>query len=188
MTDIHAHPTNNRLSAYLQGRLDEPEMDEIEQHLSSCDSCCRWIREQPEDSLVVKLRGRGAATAVEDESAVGPPPGLQVPSSFVLGADLKATVHQAQPTVASLPTDLDDHPRYRVVAALGSGGMGTVYRAEHRLMDRPVALKVIRGDLLGDPALVERFRTLRISGRISTAWAARSTSSWPAGRRSPIAD
>src|SRR5689334_23036308 len=113
MTDIGVHPTNNRLSAYMQGRLDEPEMDEIEQHLSSCDSCCRWIREQPEDSLVAKLRGRGAATAVEDESAVGPPSGLQVPSSFVLGADLKATVHQADPTVASLPRDLNDHPRYR---------------------------------------------------------------------------
>jgi Protein kinase domain/WD domain, G-beta repeat len=41
---------------------------------------------------------------------------------------------------------------------LGAGGMGTVYRAEHRLMDRPVALKVIRGDLLGSAGLVERFR------------------------------
>src|SRR5262249_57871334 len=105
-----------------------------------------------------KLRGGGAATVAEDESAVGPTPGLQVPSSFVLGADVKATVHQAQSTVANLPRDLDDHPRYRVVAALGTGGMGTVYRAEHRLMGRPVALKVIRGDLLGDPSLVERFR------------------------------
>ena len=77
MTDIDAHPTTNRLSAYIQGRLDEPEMDEIEQHLSSCDSCCRWIREQPEDSLVAKLRGRGAATVAEDEvrgrADVGPP-------------------------------------------------------------------------------------------------------------------
>ena len=36
--------------------------------------------------------------------------------------------------------------------------MGAVYRAEHRLMDRPVALKVIRGDLLGNEAMVERFR------------------------------
>ena len=42
MTDIEAvHPPADRLSAYAQGRLDEPEMDEIEQHLSSCDSCCQ---------------------------------------------------------------------------------------------------------------------------------------------------
>src|SRR5437868_1469548 len=49
-------------------------------------------------------------------------------------------------------------PRYRVVGPLGSGGMGVVYRAEHRLMERPVALKVIRRDLLADPTAVERFR------------------------------
>ncbi len=36
--------------------------------------------------------------------------------------------------------------------------MGSVYLAEHRVMDRQVALKVIRSDLLGKPALVERFR------------------------------
>jgi membrane fusion protein (multidrug efflux system) len=169
MTDIEAHPTTNRLSAYSQGRLDEPDMDEIEQHLSSCDSCCRWIREQPEDSLVAKLRDRGAATVVKHESSAGPTPGLQVPSSFILGADVKATVHQVQPAVAGLPGDLIEHPRYRVVAALGSGGMGTVYRAEHRLMDRPVALKVIRGDLLGNSALVERFRReVRSAARLAS--------------------
>jgi serine/threonine protein kinase len=36
--------------------------------------------------------------------------------------------------------------------------MGSVYLAEHRLMDRSVALKVIRPDLLGNEKLVERFR------------------------------
>ena len=62
------------------------------------------------------------------------------------------------PGMAGLPKELNDHPRYRVVGALGAGGMGAVYRAEHRLMDRPVALKVIRGDLLGSALMVERFR------------------------------
>ena len=159
MTEIEAHPTANRLSAYTQGRLDAPEMDEIEQHLSGCDSCCQWIRDQPEDSLVEKLRshGRGAATVTEEESAVEPPTGFQVPSSFVVGPGVEAA-HHDQTTTAGLPRELNDHPRYRVVAALGAGGMGTVYRAEHRLMDRPVALKVIRSELLGNPALVERFR------------------------------
>ena len=118
-----------------------------------------------------KLRGRGAATvaasATEEESATEPPSGFQVPSSFVVGPAAAAALHD-QPTVAGpapdppapagLPKELNDHPRYRVVAALGAGGMGTVYRAEHRLMDRPVALKVIRGDLLGNEAMVERFR------------------------------
>jgi len=61
MPDIESfHPPADRLAAYAQGRLDEPEIDKIEQHLSSCDSCCQAIREQPDDSLVAKLRGRNA--------------------------------------------------------------------------------------------------------------------------------
>ena len=103
----------------------------------------------------------------DEDSAAEPPSGFQVPSSFVVGPGVEAGLHD-QPTVAGpapdplavagLPEELNDHPRYRVVAALGAGGMGAVYRAEHRLMDRPVALKVIRGDLLGNEAMVERFR------------------------------
>jgi WD40 repeat protein/tRNA A-37 threonylcarbamoyl transferase component Bud32 len=59
---------------------------------------------------------------------------------------------------AEVPAELADHPRYRVLGVLGSGGMGTVYRAEHRLMERRVALKVIRRGLLDNPEAVERFR------------------------------
>jgi len=172
MTDIEAnHPPPDRLAAYAQGRLDGPEMDEVERHVSTCDSCCRAIEEHPEDPLVWQLRGRAASMAAATTAAgmsVGEPTaGFQVPSSFVVGPTAAAALHD-QPTtagpspdpppLAGLPKELFDHPRYRVVAALGTGGMGAVYRAEHRLMDRPVALKVIRGDLLGNEAMVERFR------------------------------
>ncbi len=172
MTDFEAgHPSPDRLSDYALGRLIGREMDEIEQHLSACDSCCQLIRIQPEDALVAKLRGRGAATfgepSANEESAVEPASGFQVPSSFVAGTALNPALPgqpifagpaPGSPGLAGLPQALNDHARYRVVAALGAGGMGAVYRAEHRLMDRPVALKVIRGDLLGSAAMVERFR------------------------------
>src|SRR5262249_39480336 len=57
-----------------------------------------------------------------------------------------------------VPPELANHPRYRILEVLGAGGMGMVYKALHRLMERPVALKVIRRELIGDPAAVERFR------------------------------
>jgi serine/threonine protein kinase len=57
-----------------------------------------------------------------------------------------------------VPAALVDHPRYRVLELLGRGGMGIVYKVEHRLMERPVALKVVNHHLTTDPAAVERFR------------------------------
>jgi hypothetical protein len=58
---------------------------------------------------------------------------------------------------SSLPLGLCDHPRYRVTGVIGAGGMGTVYRAEHRLMKRAVAVKVIGSDWSQRPNLVARF-------------------------------
>jgi serine/threonine-protein kinase len=48
---------------------------------------------------------------------------------------------------------------YRIIGELSSGGMGTVYRAQHTLLDRPAAIKVLRPDLTADEELVQRFFT-----------------------------
>jgi len=46
---------------------------------------------------------------------------------------------------------------YRIEAELSTGGMGAVYRARHEIIDRAVAVKVLRPELSGDPELVSRF-------------------------------
>lgn len=55
---------------------------------------------------------------------------------------------------------------YRVERLLGRGGMGVVYEATQVSLDRRVALKVLRPDLVGDPAFVDRFRR---EGRLQAA-------------------
>src|ERR1700678_3903146 len=47
--------------------------------------------------------------------------------------------------------------RYVVEAVLGEGGMGIVYRGRHRVIDKKVAIKVLRGEMAKDKEITERF-------------------------------
>ena len=57
--------------------------------------------------------------------------------------------------------------KYRIEERLGVGGMGTVYRARHLLIDRAVALKVLNQRLVEDEASRIRFqREAKAAGRL----------------------
>ncbi len=47
--------------------------------------------------------------------------------------------------------------RYLVQSMLGQGGMGAVYKAHQKTMNRSIALKVLKKELSGDPQIVKRF-------------------------------
>jgi hypothetical protein len=58
--------------------------------------------------------------------------------------------------------------QYRLGEEIGAGGMGAVYLAEHRLLKRPCALKVILPERAGDPRSLERFELeVRATARLS---------------------
>ncbi len=60
--------------------------------------------------------------------------------------------------------------RYRLEARIGEGGMGVVYRARHVLIDRVVAVKLIRPDLRGETHLrAWMLREARAANRVDHA-------------------
>src|SRR5215469_13808488 len=48
--------------------------------------------------------------------------------------------------------------RYEILQLLGEGGMGAVYKAHDREVDRNVALKLIKPELASNPAILARFK------------------------------
>lgn len=57
---------------------------------------------------------------------------------------------------------------YVLLDQIGQGGMGTVYRAVHRRMDRTVALKVLRRDVVHSDDMARRFlREVRVAAQLS---------------------
>jgi serine/threonine protein kinase/putative intracellular protease/amidase len=83
-------------------------------------------------------------------------------------AALRAALADSGAFPVALPAALATHARYRIIRQLGAGGMGVVYQAEHRLMERSVALKVISRALVDDAQAVERFRVeVKAAARLS---------------------
>lgn len=72
--------------------------------------------------------------------------------------------HASRAAASAIPERLGD---YRLLEILGQGGMGTVYRAVHERMGRAVAVKVLRAEIRGNAALLQRFeREVRTAARL----------------------
>ncbi len=171
-------PTEPQLAAFVAGKLDHAESTEVEEHLAECASCCQTLKLLPDDDTLVALlrqaevgtndgsrhaeRGPDATALVEPASR----PATSLPGDDV--TEHADTAAGAYSVFALLPQPLRDHARYRITELLGRGGMGDVYKAEHRLMNRPVALKVINGQLVNSTAAIQRFqREVQAAARLT---------------------
>ncbi|MFS8065886.1 MAG: serine/threonine-protein kinase [Byssovorax sp.] len=65
----------------------------------------------------------------------------------------RASVPAADPLIGLVVAD-----RYRIIEAIGRGGMGVVYRVEHVQIGKLLAMKLLRGELTRNPEVVRRFK------------------------------
>jgi serine/threonine protein kinase len=171
MAVADVHPSVEELTAFTLGTLDEEAQAPIEVHVASCTSCQERAATAPGDRFVELLRSAYARTSREAGTFVDPAAQVQtpVPLAAVAVTDALALAESDRPQVPdALPPELACHERYRVVRLLGVGGMGAVYEAEHRVMQRPAALKVINRAYTASAAARERFRReVRAAARLS---------------------
>jgi WD40 repeat protein len=165
MHNIATHPTPDDLAAFALGRLAAEAAATLEGHLEDCEQCRERAATVAPDPLVQLLTV--ARTRFDALRASAPTPtldGMSTPPAFAptLAWDGTPGAH-----AGAVPVPLANHPKYRPVRRLGTGGMGTVWLAEHQVMHRPVAIKVIRPDLLARPGATSRFlREVRAAAKL----------------------
>ncbi len=149
------HPSAADLVAFGLGRLDAGQAVEVEAHLATCETCRSAVDSAPTDPFVAKVQAACLQTQQGSLLSAG-------------GGSLGTQTLPLRRGMAEIPVGLATHPRYRLIEPLGAGGMGTVFKAEHLLMKRAVAVKVIDSTLFTDPAVTARFaREMEAAGKLT---------------------
>src|SRR5262245_10454715 len=142
-------PARERLQAYVHGRLDRASHETVEGHLDECPTCRAAVETLDGESSFG--RWRAPALAAEVDEAVLQPLAERA-KRLALGPEA--------------PRHLGN---YLLHELLGAGGMGQVYRAEHQVMKRTVAVKLLAPDLFRSEAARARFRReVELAGRVAS--------------------
>jgi serine/threonine protein kinase/formylglycine-generating enzyme required for sulfatase activity len=141
-------PPPERLTDYVQGRLESAAHEAIDGHLDDCPAC----------RTLVETIDRTSPASFASLGTPLPQQPLDDPALRRLVIRVKAIVPGTPPLDATMPILGTSLGNYELLAPLGTGGMGRVYKARHRRMNRTVALKVLAPDLLRAADARSRFR------------------------------
>ena len=175
-------PPESMLSDFGLGKLDAANAETVSQHLETCADCRQRVASLSGDSFANRLRGvadgavpdriehtfvggdsaSNAAHSSETPYGNRPEDGLPRPSRSEDGPRVASGRREPPGGSASspscAPSELANHPDYEIIKELGRGGMGVVYLARNRMMDRLEVLKVVSKSLLDKPGALERFQ------------------------------
>ncbi len=152
------HPPPELLRAFGLGTLDDAAAGTVLSHLEQCPECCRAVAAQPGDDFLERF------VRVREPSATPASVGALAPSA----SRLAETTSGGPTPLPDLPTELIRHPQYELIRELGRGGMGVVYLARNRQMDRLEVLKVMGRDVVGRSGARARFeREIKAAARLN---------------------
>jgi WD40 repeat protein len=163
------HPSPDCLRLFGTGQLSADEAASVEAHVSDCPDCGGVLRSVADDPFVALVRRATSAHPASRSGDTTPQLVSRLPEASCADSTFPEE-SPAAPAIVEVPAELREHPRYQVLELLGHGGMGTVYKAEHRLMQRTVALKLLARNLTTRSEMAERFvRETQTAGRLAHA-------------------
>ncbi len=123
-----------------------------------CSSCSTEVPVNSRFCLACGANVNGANTDNDATIAMtdGPVTPISLPQSGISGSRFRGTGASVSETQRFPPGTLIAS-RYRVVARLGKGGMGEVFRADDLILGQPVALKFLPDAAANNPGLLARF-------------------------------
>ena len=147
------HPTEAVLSAYRSDTLANRDAQEVYRHLEACPDCRRRLTSSNDQRVETAMPGLSSTSQVE--------PAKSVRTSSTPAASAASKTVQ-------IPEELAANKDYEVLRELGRGGMGVVYLARNRMMDRLEVLKVLNKAMLHKQGMLDRFlREIRSAARLS---------------------
>src|SRR5262245_5076141 len=138
--------SKNLLADFVSGRVPTEHCNDIARHLAACTDCQDATLALTEDARVREFRHayslRRAELNLSDAI-----PGFRKSLYSIATNDSKNTKLMRSLNRVSEETYPTDLGRFRLLKRLGAGGIGVVYLAEDRKLQRQVALKLPRSEI-----------------------------------------